>query len=93
MHDRTQGTLAYAIILGVCTIGVLQMSLPMSLWGFVAGACALALISIFNHPVAYRAFGGAVSPGVLLFSSFLNATMTSAAALVVGRVIGWVWGV
>jgi hypothetical protein len=93
MHDRKQGALAYAIILGVCTIGVLQMSLHMSLWGFVAGACALALISIFNHPVAYRAFGGAVTPGVLLFSSFVNATMTSAAALVVGRVIGWVWGV
>jgi len=60
----------------------------------VAGASVLALISISNHSVVHRALGateGAV--GVLLLSSLLNATATSAAALVVGRGIGWMWGV
>jgi hypothetical protein len=90
MPSRRQGILAFLAILATCTAGILQFSW----WAFVAGACVLALVSISNHATASRALGttdGAV--GVLLFSSLVNATVTSAAALVIGRGIGWVWGV
>jgi hypothetical protein len=90
MRNRTQGVLAFATILAICAAGVLHYSW----WAALAGGCVLALISISNHPRAYRAFGGshgAVS--VLLFSSFFNATVISAAALAAGRAIGWASGI
>jgi len=90
IRNPRQGILAYATILATCTAGVLHFSW----WAFVTGACVLALISISNHSIVNRALGptdGAV--GVLLLSSLLNATVTSAAALAIGRGIGWVWGV
>jgi hypothetical protein len=89
MRTRTYGVVAYVAILAICTAGVLHFSW----WAFVAGACVLALISFSNHPIAYRALGGgegAVS--ILLFSSLLNAAATAAAALMVGRLISWMWG-
>lgn len=90
MRNRTQGVLAFATILATCTAGMLHLTW----WAFVAGACVLALISIYNHPVAIRALGGSETAfPVLLFSSILNAMVTSAGALIVGRAIGWVWGV
>ena len=89
MRSRTQGALAFTTILGVCTAGILHLAW----WAAVAGACVLALISIFNHPLTYRTLGGHTTSGVLLLSSLLNATVTSAAALGIGRGIGWAWGV
>jgi hypothetical protein len=53
----------------------------------------LALISISNYPVTVRAVGAGEAPfSTLLFSSLLNATMTSAAALAAGHFISWVGG-
>lgn len=90
MRSPAQGFLAFAAILAVCTAGILQMSW----WAVVAGACVLALISISNHAITFRALGGADgSASVLMLSSFLNAGANSAAALMVGRLIGWMWGV
>ena len=90
MRNRTQGVLAFAAILSMCTAGILHLSW----WAALAGGCVLALISMSNHPVAYRALSGSVStPGVLLFSSLFNATLISAAALAAGRAIGWAWGI
>ena len=89
MRTRGQGVLAYMAILAICTAGVLHFSW----WAFVAGACVLALISFSNHPIAYRALGGGEAVSILLFSSLLNAAATSAAALMVGRLIGWIWSV
>jgi len=90
MHTRAQGILAFVIILTICIAGILHFSW----WAAVAGACVLALISLSNHPVSYRALSdGASAPGVLLLSSLLNATLTSAVALGAGRGIGWAWGI
>ena len=90
MRTPAQGVLAYGTILSVCFAGVLQLSA----WALVAGACVLALISISNHPTALRALDGSEStPYALLLSSLLNASLTSAAALIIGRGIGWAWGV
>jgi len=90
MRTRAQGLLAYTIILATCTAGILNLSW----WAFAAGACALALVSISNYSLTYRTLGGDHGTGSVLFlSSMLNAAATSAAALMVGRVIGWTWGV
>jgi hypothetical protein len=90
MRNRTQGVLAFATIFATCVAGILHYSW----WAALAGGCVLALISISNHPLAYRALGGGQSvAGVLLFSSFFNAAVISAAALAAGRAIGWAWGI
>jgi hypothetical protein len=90
MRNPAQGALAFATILATCIAGILHLSW----WAALAGACVLSLISMSNHPIAYRALSGsASSPAVLLFSSVFNATITSAAALAAGRAIGWAWGV
>ena len=89
MRSRAQGVLAFASILSTCTAGILHLSW----WAALAGACILALISISNHPITLRTLGGTTTPGVLVLSSVLNAAVTSAAALVIGRAIGWIWGV
>jgi hypothetical protein len=90
MRNRAQGVLAFATILATCIAGILHLSW----WAALAAACVLSLVSMSNHPIAYRALSGsASSPAVLLFSSVFNATITSAAALAAGHIIGWVWGI
>lgn len=90
MRNRAQGILAFATILATCIAGILHVTW----WAVVAGACVLVLISISNHPIASRALGGGESAlPVLLLSSLINAIATSAAALLIGRAIGWLWGV
>jgi hypothetical protein len=90
MRSTAQGFFAFATILAVCTAGMFQLSW----WALVAGACVLALISMSNHAVVYRSLGGGDGTGaILLVSSLLNASAIAAAALMIGRVIGWVWGV
>jgi hypothetical protein len=90
MRTRAQGLLAFAAILATCIAGIIHVSW----WAALAGGCTLALISLSNHPVTYRALSGsASSSAILVFSSLFNATITSAGALLAGRLIGWAWGV
>jgi hypothetical protein len=90
MRTPSQGALAFGAILTTCVAGILQLSW----WTAVAGACVLALISLSNHPYAYRTVEGRESAqSTLFFASFLNAAATAGAALFVGRAIGWFWGV
>jgi hypothetical protein len=90
MRNPMQGVLAFATILAICVAGILHYSW----WAALAGGCVLALISISNHAFAYRALGGGeLTAGALLFSSFFNAAVISAAALAAGRTIGWAWGI
>ena len=90
MRSPAQGFLAFATILAVCTAGILQLSW----WALVVGACVLTLVSMSNHAIAYRALGGPDGAGAIpMLSSLLNASAISAAALMVGRLIGWMWGV
>jgi hypothetical protein len=94
MRSPTQGLLAFSTILSVCAAGILQLSPQFSFWSAVVGACVLCLISMSNHSTAERTLGGGDAVlGSLVVSSLLNASMTSAAALLAGYVIGWAWGV
>lgn len=90
MRTPAQGFLAFSAIMVSCLAGILHLSW----WAAVVGGCVLMLVSMSNHPVAYRALsGGTGSSSVLLFSSFFNSLLISAGALVSGRMIGWAWGV
>jgi hypothetical protein len=91
MRTPAQGLLAYAAILGTLIAGMHHMSW----WAAVAGGSVLALISISNHAVAYRALGGGGESTytMLYFSSALNAAAISAAALGVGKALGWILGI
>jgi hypothetical protein len=90
MRTRAQGLLAFTAILATCVAGIVHVSW----WAALAGGCVLALISLSIHPMAYRALSGSASSSALLVvSSLLNATMTSAGALLAGRMIGLAWGV
>ena len=90
MRTPAQGLLAYAAILAMLTAGIHHMSW----WAAVAGGSVLALISISNHAVSYRALGsGNATYAALYFSSTLNAAGISAAALGLGNVLGWMLGI
>ena len=90
MRTRAQGLLAFTAILATCVAGIIHLSW----WAAIAGGCIIALISLSNRPVSYRALSGSASPPALLvISSLFNATITSTGALLAGRLIGWAWGV
>jgi hypothetical protein len=90
MRTRAQGVLAFVTILTTCIAGILHLSW----WAALAGACILVLISMSNHAVAHRALSGSAnSSSILIFSSVLSASLTSASALAAGRAIGSIWGV
>ena len=90
MRGPARDIFGFMTILATCVAGILHVSW----WAALVGACVLALISISNYPVAYRALSNsATAPGTLLFSTAFNAGIISAAALVAGRTIGWAWGV
>ena len=89
VRNHAQGLLAYATILATCVAGLFHASI----WAFVAGACVLALISISNHRVVYSSRLSDSGGGTLLLSSTINAVVTSASAVVFGRIVGWAWGV
>jgi hypothetical protein len=65
MRTRVQDVVAFATIFGTFYAGILHLAW----WAALAGACALALISIHNHRVAYRASGGTGAPAVVLLLS------------------------
>jgi hypothetical protein len=80
---------AYAVILGTCTAGLLNLS-P---WAACVGACLLALISMTSNGGAYARYGhvgSGITMPTLVFSSILNAAVTGAAAFGLGRLIAWV---
>ena len=89
MRNLTQGIVAFSAIFLTCVAGALHMSW----WAALAGACVLVLVSICSHSAAHRALGfREIAPAILYSTSALNALTIASAALVAGRVIGWVWG-
>jgi hypothetical protein len=89
MRTRVQDVVAFATIFGTFYAGILHLAW----WAALAGACALALISIHNHRVADRARGATGAPAVVLLSSLANATMAAIGAQAAGRAIAWAVGV
>ena len=90
MFDRT-GIAAYLAIMTSCVAGILHLS-P---WAIVFSACALMLLSILKkHDIAMSRLGtSATVQVVLMASSAINAAVIASAGYVMGRGIGWVWGI
>lgn len=88
MLDRPAHTLAFLVILVVCLGGALHATWFVAL----AGACALALISLhtaWRRPMFARA--RAVSDPAQLIASTINAVVASGGAFVFGQLSTWIW--
>jgi hypothetical protein len=89
---RTSAALPFAAIMSVLCAGMFGISA----WTVIAGACLLALYSLASSHGAFayhQRLGLAVSAPVLLLSTCFNATAASGASYLLGRVIGWAWGI
>ena len=90
MFDRT-GIAAYAAIMTSCIAGMMHLS-P---WAIVFSACALMLLSVLKkHDIAMSRLGTSATVQVVLMgSSAVNAAVIASAGYVMGRGIGWAWGI
>ena len=85
---RVQTGLAFLILLGTCTAGALRAPL----WSALAGACALALVSLMHQRLAPIPQWRGVSEPVLVLSSVLNASAAASATFIFGYFARWAWG-
>jgi len=85
--NRAQPALVFAVILGTCIAAMLHVS-P---WAAVASASVLAIISLRNATRQSPATTS-VAISVFLTSVTLNASAAACAAFILGRLIGWAWG-
>ena len=92
-RSRTNAALPFAAIMSVVCAGMFGISA----WAAVtAGACLLALYSLASSQGSFayhQRLSIVVSAPTLLLSTCLNAVATSGASYLLGRAIGWVWGI
>ena len=91
MFNRTHSMLAFLVIVATCTAGLLHVSW----WAIVACASLLAIHSLTTSPLVLGRFPTAsigISSPTLFVSVILNSAAASLAAYILGRVIGWAWG-
>lgn len=88
---RAQSAASYLILLATCTAGIFH--LPW--WSACAGACSLALMSLFAQRTAAAShiqIDSAIREPVLVVASVLNASAVASGAFVFGHVARWFWG-
>lgn len=81
----------FIAIMATIVAGIMNLSW----WAPVVGACALGLVSLtspFGSFAMHARPGSEITSPVILFSSTLNCAAAALAAFVLGRVIGWFWG-
>ena len=91
MRDRAILTLGYTTIVATIAAGVLGLAW----WAAVACASVLGLISLTASFGAYARYvyaGSPISLPAVFTSTVVNAISAGAAAYLLGRVVGWVWG-
>ena len=89
---RLRSVCGFAAILSACFAGAFGIS-P---WAICAAAAVLMLISLAHHQSHYARYAGQgsiASQSMLLAGSTLNAVTASAVAFILGRAIGWLWGI
>jgi hypothetical protein len=82
---------AFVAILAVITAGTLHVSW----WAVVAGGCVLALISLSSAHGSFARYdhvGSSIGLPAVLLSTTLNAGAAATAAFLLGRFLGWFWG-
>jgi hypothetical protein len=88
---RIRSALGFAAILGSCLAG----AFGLSVWAIGAAAATLLLLSLGMHQEHYARYAGAGNvraQTLLMLGSTLNAATAAAIAFVLGRAIGWLWG-
>src|SRR2546426_11123629 len=91
--SRASAALPFTAIMSVICAGMFGLSALAAVSG---GACLLALYSLASSQGAFayhQRLSIAVSAPTLLLSICLNALATSGVSYLLGRVIGWVWGI
>lgn len=89
---RLRSVCGFAAILSACLAG----AFGISAWAICASAAVLVLVSLGHHQPHYARYAGQGSisaQSLLLVGSTLNALTASAVAFVLGRTIGWLWGI
>lgn len=91
MGDRAILTLGYTAIVATIVAG----TFAINWWVAVVCAAVLALISLtasFGAHSRYAYAGGAVSTPAVYASTAINAASAAAVAYLLGRTIGWLYG-
>src|SRR5262245_46305137 len=92
-RSRTSAALPFAAIMLVICAGMFSLS---GLAAVMGGACLLALYSLASSQGAFayhQRLSVTVSAPTLLLSICLNAIATSGISYLLGRAIGWIWGI
>jgi hypothetical protein len=89
---RIRSALGFSAILVASLAGAFHLSA----WTICAAAATLVLISLTQHQGRYGRYAGQgnlAAQSMLLLGSTLNAATAATVAFVLGRAIGWLWGV
>jgi hypothetical protein len=89
---RIRSAVGFGAILAACLAGAFHLSA----WMICAVAATLVLVSLKQHQSYYGRYasqGSASAQSMLLLGSTLNAATAATVAFVLGRAIGWFWGV
>jgi hypothetical protein len=89
---RMRGALGFSAILVAGLAGAFHFS-P---WIICAVAATLVLVSLTQHQAHYSRYAGQgnlVAQSMLLLGSTLNGATAATVAFVLGRAIGWLWGI
>ena len=89
---RMRSALGFSAILAASLAGAFHLSA----WTICAAAATLVLVSLTQHQAHYGRYAGQgnlVAQSMLLLGSTLNGATAATVAFVLGRAIGWLWGV
>jgi hypothetical protein len=89
---RMRSALGFGAILAASLAGAFHLSA----WTIGAAAATLVLVSLTQHQTHYGRYAGQgnlAAQSMLLLGSTLNAATASTVAFVLGRAVGWLWGI
>ena len=91
MQDRAIAIPSYLTLIATCLAGIVHYSW----WAALAGASALALISLLGRIPAERTPVVRTEPAepIMSVASLMNAVAFSGAAYGFGQFTGWLWSV
>jgi hypothetical protein len=89
---RLRSACGLAAILAASLAGAFHLTA----WTICATAATLVLVSLTQHQAHYGRYAGQgniAAQSLLLLGSTLNAATAATVAFVLGRAIGWLWGI
>ncbi len=89
---RIRSAVGFAAILAASLAGAFHLTA----WTICVAAATLILVSLTQHQGHYSRYAGegnVAAQSMLLLGSTLNAATAATVAFVLGRAIGWLWGI